>query len=187
MGYGKKMRKPRLPPMSLRRKSKGAEDAPPPHPTKTEYEFRVMANPKEHVDESPSACDESFETAATDETDDNTVGASATSDKTGWRWLLSTCLGDTYEDSAIAASNDHPSLEASYDGTGESSVPSMSRLDQVIELNNKTKADDVSDITSAASVDDDDSDSEKKTIYSRDASDHQALQRGNNCVWWSVG
>eukprot|EP00578_Thalassiosira_sp_NH16_P017303 CAMPEP_0181111084 /NCGR_PEP_ID=MMETSP1071-20121207/19076_1 /TAXON_ID=35127 /ORGANISM="Thalassiosira sp., Strain NH16" /LENGTH=183 /DNA_ID=CAMNT_0023194933 /DNA_START=91 /DNA_END=642 /DNA_ORIENTATION=+ len=181
------MRKLRLPPMSFRRKSK--EVAARPRPSKTEYEFRVTANPKERIDELPSARNESFETVATDETDNNTVGAPATSDSKGWGWLLSTCLGGTYEGSATAALNDGRSFQASYDGTGESSVPSMSRLDQVLELNNKTKADDISDITSAASIDDDDDDSnsENKTIYSRDASDHQALKKGNNCVWWSAG
>lgn len=95
----------------------------------------------------------------TDETDNYDAPAKPTADKyeTGWGWF-SQCWGSPH----LTNKADDPTSESSYDddddGTGESSQPSLSRIDQVLEL---SLADDVSDITSIPSIDDDsDSDSE---------------------------
>jgi len=92
-----------------------------------------------------------------DATDNNDAPAKPTADKyeTGWGWF-SQCWGSPH----LTNKTDDPTSESSYndDGTGESSQPSLSRVDQVLEL---SLADDVSDITSIPSIDDDsDSDSE---------------------------
>lgn len=100
-----------------------------------------------------------FEASSTgsDEADINDAPAKPTADKyeTGWGWL-SQCWGSPY----LTNTTVDPTVESSYndDGTGGSSQPSLSRVDQVLEL---SLADDVSDITSIPSMDDDsDSDSE---------------------------
>eukprot|EP00578_Thalassiosira_sp_NH16_P030523 CAMPEP_0181078808 /NCGR_PEP_ID=MMETSP1071-20121207/1686_1 /TAXON_ID=35127 /ORGANISM="Thalassiosira sp., Strain NH16" /LENGTH=121 /DNA_ID=CAMNT_0023160153 /DNA_START=397 /DNA_END=762 /DNA_ORIENTATION=- len=70
----------------------------------------------------------------------------------GWAWL-SSCWGPTL----VKTTDDDPTFQSSYDssctsnGTEESSQPSMSRVDQVLKLAAVTS--DVSDITSAASID----------------------------------
>lgn len=73
----------------------------------------------------------------------------------GWAWL-SSCWGPTLV-KTDNTTDDDPTFQSSYDsscasdGTGESSQPSMSRVDQVLKLAAVTS--DVSDITSAPSID----------------------------------
>ena len=93
----------------------------------------------------------------------------------GWSWL-SSCWGHeavldkvddttddtstTEEDSTLQSSQD--STDGS-DGTGESSVPSLSRVDQVLKLTLNAD-DEVSDITSVPSIDETLSDSESEDL-----------------------
>lgn len=76
-------------------------------------------------------------------------------DAIGWMWLTS-CWGSPY----LINKADDPTSVCSDDDSGESSWPSVSRLDQMLEFK-KTRPSDISDITSACSLDTgDDSDSE---------------------------
>ena len=133
-------------------------------------QFIVTSYPKEYSDTSCPGC-----TASTTSTDANTdpispnnkqIDASSPPDcnenSGGWSWLIScwgsSFLGDKQTDDRTYESTSSSSNEDENDdgGSGDSSH-SMSRIDTVLNLG---KPDDVSDITSAASVDDSLSDSE---------------------------
>lgn len=97
---------------------------------------------------------------------------------TGWPWgLLSSLCGGgsapiTSAPSLFAGQADDLTIESTResttydsscdDDTGESSQHSLSRLDQVLELPQRQCSDDVSDITSVASIDDDYSDTDSE-------------------------
>eukprot|EP00571_Detonula_confervacea_P012085 CAMPEP_0172313274 /NCGR_PEP_ID=MMETSP1058-20130122/19890_1 /TAXON_ID=83371 /ORGANISM="Detonula confervacea, Strain CCMP 353" /LENGTH=202 /DNA_ID=CAMNT_0013026903 /DNA_START=214 /DNA_END=822 /DNA_ORIENTATION=+ len=71
--------------------------------------------------------------------------------ETGWGWLAS-CWHPSLD-----TKMDNPTYQSSYsdDGSGESSQPSTSRIDQILKL---PAADEISDVTSVPSIDDSDSD-----------------------------
>mmetsp|Transcript_18916 Transcript_18916/g.34080 ORF Transcript_18916/g.34080 Transcript_18916/m.34080 type:complete len:214 (-) Transcript_18916:1649-2290(-) len=82
----------------------------------------------------------------------------------GW---LGHCWGSPYLMNKVTDEDDtDPTYESSYDDddddrTGDSSQPSLSRINQVLEVD--ALFDTVSDITSVPSIDDSDSESEKST------------------------
>ena len=171
MGLLKKINKPSLQSVYRRRKVaeaklKGDGD----QEQLSSAQFIVTSYPKEYSDTSCPGC-----TASTTSTDANTdpispnnkqIDASSPPDcnenSGGWSWLIScwgsSFLGDKQTDDRTYESTSSSSNEDENDdgGSGDSSH-SMSRIDTVLNLG---KPDDVSDITSAASVDDSLSDSE---------------------------
>eukprot|EP00571_Detonula_confervacea_P016725 CAMPEP_0172312906 /NCGR_PEP_ID=MMETSP1058-20130122/18773_1 /TAXON_ID=83371 /ORGANISM="Detonula confervacea, Strain CCMP 353" /LENGTH=178 /DNA_ID=CAMNT_0013026469 /DNA_START=60 /DNA_END=596 /DNA_ORIENTATION=+ len=176
----------RLRSMSLRHKPKASQ----PSQSKTNdndqrWEFHVTSNPKEYTDEFEihRACGtiDTVSTSRSDEEADNTDAGTTNTAPMGWGWLLSSCWGGSPD-----LTTDDATFESSDDGTGDFSEPSMSRVDQVLELAAANKADDISDITSVSSssiYDDDSNDSESKSHCTQDASGrHGELDMGNNCV-----
>mmetsp|Transcript_33259 Transcript_33259/g.59896 ORF Transcript_33259/g.59896 Transcript_33259/m.59896 type:complete len:159 (-) Transcript_33259:234-710(-) len=151
MGF-KKISKASLPLryISLRRKSKAkATEAGPPAPTNQKWEFQVTSNPKEYSDDAVVATVRTSESTATGsiEADDNRDAVEPT---TGWGgWLITSCWGSSYK-------TDDRTFEASCndDGSCESSQPSLSLVHKVLDVS--TAVDDVSDVTSAPSIDEDD-------------------------------
>lgn len=194
MGYLKKLNKARLVrSMSFRRKSKELQSKTNDNGNYQTWEFQVTCNPKEYTDDIEKkhfACG-TIDTVSTSrsgqEKDNNNVGTTNTATpQVVWGWLLSSCWGGSPD---LIDKIDDVTFESSHDGTGDDSEPSMSRLDHVLELDAK-KADDMSNITSAASmsIDDDDSNySDSQSNYTQDESSyHWKLDGGNNCVTWSM-
>ena len=174
MGLLKKINKPSL--QSVYRRQKAAEaklKGDDDQEQLSSAQFIVTSNPKEYSD--TSSCPGC--TASTTSTDANTdpispnnkqIDASSPPDcnenSGGWSWLIS-CWGSsflgskqtddrTYESTSSSSNEDD---DDGVDGGSGDSSHSMSRIDTVLNLG---KPDDVSDITSAASVDDSLSDSE---------------------------
>eukprot|EP00581_Thalassiosira_minuscula_P016854 CAMPEP_0183730854 /NCGR_PEP_ID=MMETSP0737-20130205/33747_1 /TAXON_ID=385413 /ORGANISM="Thalassiosira miniscula, Strain CCMP1093" /LENGTH=170 /DNA_ID=CAMNT_0025963441 /DNA_START=147 /DNA_END=659 /DNA_ORIENTATION=+ len=166
MGFGK-INKPNL--RSLRRKSKlpptpTPTTAPPTKPV-TKWQYTVIANPKEYSDELEveTVCTSSESAAAaSDETDNGGEGGGdAVERPSGWSgWLMNSCWGSSY----CVDKSDDQTYQSSFneDGSGESSQPSLSIIDKVLEVSPKTSAmDDISDVTSAPSISDDESDGDE--------------------------
>ena len=124
--------------------------------TKQMDDFQVSDCGSGSTDDTASSCVDDDE--ATDPTVTNAHGNRVyPCDKfSAWEWIMS-CFGSVNK----AADHDderRTEYESSYEvddddvGSGESSQPSMSRINSVLKL--PAMADDVSDITSVASVDD---------------------------------
>jgi len=150
------------------------------------WEIRVTSNPKEiprdfnpaqsfnwltnKMDDFLSSFHEDFDGSGGMKDNENgtsTVNMSAATSKddmsSGCGWL-GHCWGSPYLMNKVAGGEDtDPTYESSYDddGSGDSSQPSLSRIDQVLEVD--ALFDTVSDITSAPSIDDSDSESEKSS------------------------
>jgi len=174
MGLLKKINKPSL--QSVYRRKKAAEAKLKGDDDQVEQlssaQFIVTSYPKEYSD--TSSCPGC--TSSTTSTDANTdpispnnkqIDASSPPDcnenSGGWSWLIS-CWGSSFLLGSKAPTDDRTydstsssSNEDDGDGGSGDSSHSMSRIDTVLNLG---KPDDVSDITSAASVDDSLSDSE---------------------------
>ena len=157
----------------LRRKEAAAQSNASPEVDKT-YEFHVTvtSTPKEYSLDSTKSfnwlthqvddfemtdCGTADDTLSRDGTNTDMSYEYTPSDGDGWAWLSS--LVSCWGPSSAVNKTDDPTFASSCDETEESSqAPSMSRLDQVLKLPPMKKT--VSDITSAASMDDSDSDSE---------------------------
>mmetsp|Transcript_1660 Transcript_1660/g.3548 ORF Transcript_1660/g.3548 Transcript_1660/m.3548 type:complete len:187 (-) Transcript_1660:137-697(-) len=135
-------------------------------------EFQVTSNPKEYSQDSLTSFNwltNSFDdfkwrastsgtTGDTSSTQDNEIEYISCApipvesrNETGWGWLAS-CWHPSLD-----TKMDNPTYQSSYsdDGSGESSQPSTSRIDQILKL---PAADEISDVTSVPSIDDSDSD-----------------------------
>lgn len=134
-------------------------------------QFIVTSYPKEYSDTSSCpGCTASTTSSDPISTNNKQIDASSPPDSNensgGWSWLIS-CWGSSFllgskaptddrtYDSTSSSSNEED--DDGVDGGSGDSSHSMSRIDTVLNLGNP---DDVSDITSAASVDDSLSDSE---------------------------
>jgi len=168
MGYVKKLGlKERLRSLSLPRRGKQRESSQYQSKNNARepiiWEFHVTSNPKEYTGDTIEK--KTIRTCATTDTvstsksigqtQDIDANSTTTTAQLGWGWLLFSCWSGSPSNLNTV---DDVSFESS-DGTGDYSEPSMSRIDQVLECDMKSiKADDISGVTSAASVDTDDSD-----------------------------
>jgi len=183
MGLLKKINKPSLQSVYRRKvaeaKLKGDDD----QEQLSSAQFIVTSYPKEYSDTSCPGCTSSTTSTVDDNTDsistnNKQIDASSPPDSNensgGWSWLIScwgsSFLGNKQTDDRTYESTSSGSNEEDDDGvdggSGDSSH-SMSRIDTVLNLG---KPDDVSDITSAASVDDSLSDSEDEDDEEEDMS-----------------
>ena len=174
MGLLKKINKPSL--QSVYRRQKAAEaklKGDDDQEQLSSAQFIVTSYPKEYSDTSscPGCTDSTTSSDVnTDPISPNNKQIDASSppdcneNSGGWSWLIS-CWGSsflgskqtddrTYESTSSSSNEDD---DDGVDGGSGDSSHSMSRIDTVLNLG---KPDDVSDITSAASVDDSLSDSE---------------------------
>lgn len=135
-------------------------------------QFIVTSYPKEYSDTSscPGCTDSTTSSDANTDPNNKQIDTTSPPDcnenSGGWSWLIS-CWGSsflgsklqtddrTYQSTSSSSSNEEDDEDV--DGGSGDSSHSMSRIDTVLNLG---KPDDVSDITSAASVDDSLSDSE---------------------------
>ena len=141
--------------------------------------FNWMTNTLDDVNPPATSADACEDTSSNGDGDMDKVGhADDHTHCTGWPWgLLSSLCGGgsapvTSAPSLFAGQADDLTIESTResttydsscdDDTGESSQHSLSRLDQVLELPQRQCSDDVSDITSVASIDDDYSDTDSE-------------------------
>lgn len=179
MGF-KAIGKPKIRGLSLRRKSKSGSQEEK-EPVRQKYEFRVTSNPKELSPggDGQRVRDDGRPPAATIVTKSGSTESTAATDDTGavdqagavaWGWIVNACWGSRYcnvggdknkdDEPSYRSSVDEEDDDDDDDGSDDSSRPSASMVDRVLDVSAAAN-DDVSDVTSAPSIDDDGSDSQE--------------------------
>lgn len=137
----------------------GSEPATDPTPADPKWQFVVTSNPiKPAPSDDGAGTRDTSDSTATETADIGGTGLREPGavEPTGWEWLTLPCWGGTTTEDRTCEGPRTCLSSCSDDGSCDSSVPSLSMLERVIDAPAATACqddEDISDVTSAPSID----------------------------------